>query len=548
MAYKHCARHIAVLSCFLTSLACGTIYVYSAYSTHLADRLGLTATQSSMIGMMGTMGVSLLGAVAGSVTDKFGPTVPIAFGSVCLLAGYGIIYYSYVHNVRILSLLAFGSCLAGFGSTLAYSASMKTAVLNFPKARGTAVALPIAAFGLSAFFFSSLKAVLFSSTQEFLGMLAVVTSGMLLINTPFVKVHALPVEDEPEGKLIENEETSSYGAIDDESSSGPILTRSSRQFSESTLFMPTGSPLNHSRQGSFLISGASTRISTPQGSANVSNSIASLLRKDSVQSLATIVPENVHVKVAEHSVSTWKMFKTTEFWAQFTVLGLLSGSSQMYIYCCGYVVHALILKKPAADLASVQNIQALQVAVISLFSFVGRMLSGTFSDVLTKRLGFQRMWMVCMASAVGLIGHLSALLVSNANHLWITSCLIGLSYGLTFGVFATIVCDTFGVQHFSKNWGFVGMSPVFTVYVFNLIFGSIYDRHSFTETVVPVGQLTTQASVCLKGIECYAEAFQITSWVSFVTLLAVLWMIYTEKHQAPRHPKIHLFIETDSGC
>lgn len=181
-------RYVAVGSCFATSLACGTLYVYSAYSTQLADRLGLTATQSSMIGMMGTIGVSLLGAIAGIITDQFGPTLPILLGSSGLLVGYLILYYAYVHQVRIIPLLAFGNCLAGFGSTLAYSAAIKTAALNFPKSRGTAVSFPLAAFGLSAVFFTSISALLFpGNTPGLLALLAIATSLLCLVNAPFVK-------------------------------------------------------------------------------------------------------------------------------------------------------------------------------------------------------------------------------------------------------------------------------------------------------------------------------------------------------------------------
>lgn len=518
--------------------------MYSTYSTQLADRLGLTATQSSMIGMMGTIGVSLLGAVAGIVTDKFGPTVPITVGSVCLLAGYSIIYYCYVHTVRALALLALGSCLAGFGSTLAYSASIKTAAVNFPHSRGTSVALPIAAFGLSAFFFSSLKALFFpDSTHDFLAMLALVTSGMLLINAPFVKAHEITEDDGDEDQqgLIKDEATMTYGALCAKLATveGSPATES-QQPSEGSAVTAVTPSRSLSHKDSFLVSGPSTRISSPRGSCSVHGPYT-ISRKDSVQSLATVVPEHAIVKETqpENCVTTFEMFRTPEFWAQFSVLGLLSGSSQMYIYCCGYIVRALVHAQATPDLGSIQPTQALQVGLVSVFSFVGRMLSGSFSDILAKRMGRQRLWMVFFASSLGLVGQLSLLFVTEARHLWISSVIVGLAYGLTFGCFPTIVCDTFGITHLSKNWGFVAISPVFTVYVFNLIFGRVYDQNSVVDTVGIVEAAVS--SVCLKGQGCYSSAFEITSWVSVFTLGVILWMIYTEKHQPPQG-KSYLFI------
>lgn len=556
--------------------------------------------------MMGTLGISLLGGVAGVINDKFGPTIPILSGSLCLFLGYLTIYYSYVHQIRIIGLLACGSCLAGFGSTLAYSASMKTAALNFPNQRGTAVAFPIAAFGLSAFFFSMLSAVVFpGNTAGFLGLLAVLTSALLLINAPFVKPHPVPqqqqqqfdennnlrtnsyskVNQEEEEEEEERTAALSYGAIEDTYSSRPIGAGGpfSRHYSQSTLISsPLGSSVPNELMSSS--SGPSTRFPSRRESFNhpPPPPVTAFSRIPSIQSISTLIPDSSTPLSSssssspkgqsskgqsfeieqEHSVKTWDMLKTMEFWTQFAVLGLLSGTAQMYIYCCGYIVRALVLSQTEVsglpDLSSVQSTQSLQVALISIFSFVGRMLSGSLSDVFSKRYKCQRLWMVLIASALTLVANLLMITsISKASLLWIPSCLVGLSYGMTFGVFATIVCDTFGIIHFSKNWGFVGMSPVFTVYAFNMLFGSVYDSNSAsTEELLLLisasstkvaGTVTSTAVMCLKGTACYSEAFKITSWVSGLAFILVSWMIYTEKHQPKKSTVIHHLINDESN-
>ena len=148
-------RLSALVACFLASLACGTMYVYSAYSTQLADRLNLSATQSSMIGIAGPIGVAMLGGVGGWIADRFGPTLPCCIGTVLLLLGYSVVYLCYVHAVRNVPLLGISLMLAGFGSTCTYSAAIKVAAVNFPGHRGTATSIPMSAFGLSAFLFST---------------------------------------------------------------------------------------------------------------------------------------------------------------------------------------------------------------------------------------------------------------------------------------------------------------------------------------------------------------------------------------------------------
>lgn len=494
---------VCVLATFVTSLACGTLYVYSAYSTQLAERLALTATQTALIGMMGTMGVSLLGAVAGIITDRFGPTVPIISGAGALFLGYMIIYDTYNNgsnwDYRI-PLLAFGGCLAGFGSSMAYSASIKAAAMSFPGSRGTAVGFPLAGFGLSAVFFTSMGKLLFNhETSSFLAMLACLTAGLCLITVPFVRLpqeSALPAPlMAPSQSLdtLRNVGSDSYGSFN-----SPVLSRD-------------------------------------QSSSALDETAAAAKRAAQIQQ--KILEHDLH-----HNYTIWEMFKTIEFWSQFMVLGLLAGVGQMYIYCCGYIVRALITGNATPDAgpldAKIQSVQALQVALISLSSFTGRFISGFVSDVLTRHLELQRLWMVFFATLISLISNIAmAYFVKSASILWLISLIIGLSYGMMFGVFPTIVCDTFGIQHFSKNWGFVGTSPVFTIFVFNKLFGTIYDENSVIRTVSNVfsssknNDVTVNTLICLKGSQCYAESFEITTAVTVFTLILISWMIYTEKHQ-----------------
>ena len=65
---------------------------------------------------------------------------------------------------------------------------MCVAAVNFPSHRGTATAFPLAAFGLSAFFFSGVSAAISSEAQEFLlvmliGTVAMTSIPILLLRT-----------------------------------------------------------------------------------------------------------------------------------------------------------------------------------------------------------------------------------------------------------------------------------------------------------------------------------------------------------------------------
>ena len=114
-------------------------------------------------------------------------------------------------GIALLSLFCF---LTGFGSCSAFSASIKTgmstwqhfivsasqltqtsAASNFPDHRGTATAFPLAAFGLSALFWSTVSAVLFKDdTGRFLLLLSLGTFFLNMVSIPFLKI--MPPTDE----------------------------------------------------------------------------------------------------------------------------------------------------------------------------------------------------------------------------------------------------------------------------------------------------------------------------------------------------------------
>ena len=51
------------------------------------------------------------------------------------------------------------------------------------------------------------------------------------------------------------------------------------------------------------------------------------------------------------SIGGFKLFAMKQYWAHFLLMGLLCGSGQMYIYCVGYVVRALVRNGEGGDYA-----------------------------------------------------------------------------------------------------------------------------------------------------------------------------------------------------
>lgn len=132
---------------------------------------------------MYTMGVPI-----GIVVDKR-PRPAVLLGSVLLALGYFPLHISYQNGAGSVPLMCLCSYLSGLGGCMAFAAAVKTSALNWPHHRGTATAFPLAAFGLSAFFFSALGSILARDPSDFLMLLAAGTFGITFIGFFFLKVY-----------------------------------------------------------------------------------------------------------------------------------------------------------------------------------------------------------------------------------------------------------------------------------------------------------------------------------------------------------------------
>ncbi|QRD05999.1 hypothetical protein JI435_134180 [Parastagonospora nodorum SN15] len=184
-------RIISVVAATTIALACGTNYAYSAWAPQFADKLQLSATQSNIIGTAANLGMYASGIPMGIITDKRGPRPAAIIGMVTLLVGYYPIKLAYDKGPGGMSvgLISFCSFLSGVGSCSAFQASLKTATLNWPTHRGTATACPLAAFGLSAFFYTVIAGFAFpGDTSGLLMLLSLATSLLVLVSIPFLIV------------------------------------------------------------------------------------------------------------------------------------------------------------------------------------------------------------------------------------------------------------------------------------------------------------------------------------------------------------------------
>ncbi|GAA5827437.1 hypothetical protein JCM3770_005837, partial [Rhodotorula araucariae] len=420
-------RYSVLAAATAVSLSCGLNYCYSAYAPQLAARLDLSSTQTNAVGAAGNLGVYLSSPLIGRIVDRKGPKPTLVLAAVALTGGYVTIRAFYVTGEDAGGLFArFGvpglilaELVTGIGSTAGLSSAGNSVARSFQKRRAAALSVVLSGFGLSAFFYSTLSSLVLHArassdvTPSFLLLLALgslfsMTIGLLFVR-PILREPAAPAAaaeldaDAAEAALPDAEE-----AVREEG----MAARTER---------------------------------TP------------LLRADSTKS------------VQERNIAGWALLRELDFYLIFLFNGLCAGVGLCYINNLGTVVHSLALESPSSSrhlLPSPSEIALLQsrlVSLLSLFNFLGRLLSGFASDTLLhhRRTRLPRVFFLPLTASLLLVSQLLAFRTVRSRALWAPTALTGLAHGCLFGISGIIGLERFGMRSFSQTNGVLALAPAF---------------------------------------------------------------------------------------
>ncbi|ORZ34742.1 major facilitator superfamily domain-containing protein [Catenaria anguillulae PL171] len=177
---------------------------------------------------------------------------------------------------------------------------------------------------------------------------------------------------------------------------------------------------------------------------------------------------------------------------------LAAGTGLMVIGNIGAVILALSPASSSSTDPDVQLAQATQVAVLSIFNALGRVVSGMGSDATghTSRPWWLVASLALMSCATGL--------VAAGNVAWLTAstAVIGYGYGTLWSLCPSIVAEWVDPLKFGSVWGFMTCVPALSQQVTNTLFGALYDAHRVREESGLVGEC--------RGIECFREAYLVT--------------------------------------
>ncbi|KFH73044.1 hypothetical protein MVEG_00269 [Podila verticillata NRRL 6337] len=471
-------------ACF-NMLASGSLYVYALYAPSFKSHLGYSQTQTSAIAVIGDLGLYGVGPLTGGLADSMGPKRASAFAGSLLLMGYGLLSYCYrtgiesiKHNEPAPNFLAMSAFLflAGIGSSACYMAAFTTLAKSFKQGRGIAIGIPVSFFGLSAAALAFVAQKFFLlDTGRFLLFLAV--AGGVINGMSIVGLNVVP---EPEIKDIEE----------------PLPVPPSLQETHHTVIPTEESPLLQA---------------TPTTTAATETTTTRLRRE---------VP----------NISGRAFFLDRDAQYFFMIMLCLTGSGLMIINSISAIVEAVAAGEdygsaPGHNETPLATIQATHVGLISISSYVGRLVAGFGSDVAMVSYGAQRIYVVPIATACMALAQVVGMFAS-LRWLYLCSMLTGFAYGGFFGVAGTIVAELWGEVSCGQNWGFLSWGSAVGGMLFNVLFGMVVDRARTAED--------SENAVC-KGHRCFRWALVVSFAACILSFAISLVMSARHRRRALSH-------------
>ncbi|KAK0635117.1 hypothetical protein B0T17DRAFT_586727 [Bombardia bombarda] len=511
-AAQRTARNLSFLSALLSSLCAGSVTVFSMYGHIFQERLHYSQFQVNGVASAASVAMYIPVSLLGYVCDRVGPAPLSLLSAVFFGGGYALAAGLY----RQATVTAAGGAggmgrhhggggdtegipggawayagmitafvFIGIGTCSMYLSAVATCAKNFGrgKHRGLALAVPIAAFGLSGMWQSQLGSRVFCERRadgskgddvdvfRFFIFLAVLLFVVGLLGT-----FGLRIVDEQD--LIDDavEELERSGFLDGSALFSPVRSVSGGVYGA---IVEPAEPIDEEDAG----------ILAPSKDADEEEEEARIKKQ--------------WVLNAE----TRRFLTDPTMWCFALGFFCMIGPGEAFINNLGTVIKTL--RPPTLHYFGPPTSAATHVSIVGITSTIVRLITGSLTDLLAPspqaqhvqitsstpmlqrmRFSVSRVTFLLFFAGVlslGLATLASGLMQFHDERFWIVSGLVGAGYGAVFSLTPIIITVIWGVENFATNWGIVAMFPALGATVWGLIYSAVYQAGANKKLASPGG-------------------------------------------------------------
>ncbi|KAL8159859.1 hypothetical protein V2J09_001396 [Rumex salicifolius] len=521
-------RWFMVFATILIMSMSGPTYLFAAYSGVVKSTLGYSQTTLNWISFFKDVGTTV-GIPSGLLMEVTPPWVVLATGAGLNFFGYFMIWLSVTERIakpHVWQMCIYIGLSANF---LAFSntGAMVPCVMNFPEGRGVVLGVLKGFVGLSSAIITQLyRAIFFQNPKALILFIAFLPAAVTIVVIPTIRIMKNVVVTHP-GKDVKVFYQILYMSL---CLAGFILLM---------IVIQTGVTFS---QGAY---GASAVIVV----LLLCLPLYTVFRQERTLWKAKLRQELERVEVVAgdvtgpekrpaREVDRWSenVFRPPERGDDHTILQALFSFDMIILFIvtiCGM----------GGNLTAIDNLGQIGsslgypaksittfVSLVSIWNYLGRVVSGFVSEYLLTNYRLPRPVMVTFVTLLSCVGHL-LIAFGVTKGLYVSSVIIGFCYGAYWPLSMAIISEIFGLKYYSTLFNFGPLASPLGVYILNVrVTGSLYDKEALRQLAARGLTRKEGQELTCDGVSCFKKAeLIITAVTAAAVLVSLVLVVRTRK-------------------
>lgn len=539
-------RWFMVFASLLIMSAAGAAYMFGLYSNYIKSALGYDQTTLNLLSFFKDLGGNV-GILSGLINELTPPWVVLSIGAAMNFSGYFMIYLAVTRRIPTPQVwqMCLYICVAANSQSFANTGALVTCVKNFPESRGIVLGLLKGFVGLSGAILTQIFHAFYGDNNAaylilLIGWLPAAVSFVFLRTVRIIKV----VQQKNELQIFYNLLYISLGLagflmviiiLQNRYVFSRVAYGGSAAVVLVLLFAPLGVVIREElsiwRNKQVALNDLSRFQVVAEDPPPIQFTPPAAAEKPEppLPTKAPTSPKNPDSCFAN-------VFRPPDRGNDYTILQALFSIDMLVLFVAttcgvgGTLTAIDNLGQIGKSLNYPSKATTTFVSLVSIWNYLGRVASGFASEILLKKYKFPRPLMLTLVLLFSCLGHL-LIAFGIPNSLYISSVIIGFSFGAQWPVLFAIISEIFGLKYYSTLYNFGAVASPVGSYILNVkVAGQLYDKEA-TRQMAATG-LTRKAGEDLScaGVECYKMAFLIiTAATLFGCLVSVVLVIRTWK-------------------
>lgn len=159
------------------------------------------------------------------------------------------------------------------------------------------------------------------------------------------------------------------------------------------------------------------------------------------------------------------------------------------------------------------------VSLVSIWNYLGRVVSGFTSEIFLTKYKFPRTLILTLILLLSCVGHL-LIAFNPPGGLYFASIVIGFCYGAQWPILFAIISEIFGLKYYSTLYNFGSAASPIGLYFVNVrVAGHLYDKEANRQMAAAGRTRIAGEELNCVGVNCFKMSFIIITGVTLIGAL-----------------------------